>query len=279
MQRKTDLALRSNYGNKRNTSDIKYIVMHFTANDGDTDEANGNYFDDTYRGASAHYFVDDDSITQSVPDDYVAYSVGGKKYANTKGGSLYGIVTNANTLNIEMCDTVKDGRCNVSEKTLANAIALVKEKQQQYNISNENVIRHYDVTGKQCPAYYVDEAAWASFKARLVTEGWKQDSNGWWYQNADGSYPVSAWKSIGGKWYYFNEKGYMVTGWKEINGKWYYMDESGAMKTGWLELNGQWFYLNESGAMATGLQTIGGATYYFAADGHMCRTNDRGALV
>lgn len=278
MQRKTDLALRSNYGSKRNISAIKYIVMHFTANDGDTDEANGNYFDDTYRGASAHYFVDDDSITQSVPDDYVAYSVGGKKYANTKGGSLHGIATNANTLNIEMCDTVKDGRYNVSEKTLANAIALVKEKQEQYNIPIENVIRHYDVTGKQCPAYYVDETAWASFKARLA-EGWKQNSVGWWYQNADGSYPISAWKSIGGKWYYFDERGYMVTGWKVINATWYYMEESGAMKIGWLELNGQWYYLNESGAMVTGLQTIGGATYYFATDGHMCRTNSSGALV
>ena len=172
MQRKIDLALRSNYGNKRNLSTIKYIVIHYTANDGDSDEANGNYFDDTYRGASAHYFVDDDSITQTVPDDYVAYSVGGSKY-NNAGGRLHGVATNANTLNIEMCDTVKDGRYNVSEKTLANTIALVKEKQAQYNIPDANVIRHYDVNGKPCPAYYVDENAWQLSKQDLREVGCK----------------------------------------------------------------------------------------------------------
>lgn len=277
MQRKVDIALRSNYGDQRVLSNIKYIVIHYTANDGDTDEANANYFKGAYRGASAHYFVDDDSITQSVPDNYAAYSVGGNKY-NNAGGTLYGVATNANTLNIEMCDTVKDGRYNVSENTLANTIALVKEKMQQYNIPADHVIRHYDVNGKPCPAYYVDESAWATFKARLVG-GWVQDSTGWWYKNADGSYPVSVWKQINGEWYYFDERGYMVTGWKQINGVWYYLEESGKMHTGWLQLNGNWYYLNESGAMVTGLQTIGSETFYFAADGHMCRTNDSGALV
>ena len=267
MQRKIDLALRSNYGNKRNLSTIKYIVIHYTANDGDSDEANGNYFDDTYRGASAHYFVDDDSITQTVPDDYVAYSVGGSKY-NNAGGRLHGVATNANTLNIEMCDTVKDGRYNVSEKTLANTIALVKEKQTQYGIPDANVIRHYDVNGKPCPAYYVDENAWATFKARLAG-GWVQDSVGWWYRNADGSYPVNSWKLVDGQWYYFNEKGYMVTGWKQINSTWYYLEESGKMHIGWLDLNGTWYYLNQDGVMLTNWQLIDGTWYYFNTDGVM----------
>lgn len=168
MIRKTNLADRSNYGNKRSTSNIKYIVYHYTANDGDTDEANGKYFDGPNRNASAHYFVDDDSITQSVPDDYVAYSVGGSKYANTKGGKLYGKATNANTLNIEMCDTIKNGKYEVSAKTQENALALGREKMKQYGIPIDRVIRHYDVTGKQCPAYFVNESAWANFKNKLM---------------------------------------------------------------------------------------------------------------
>ena len=168
MIRKTDLAHRSNYGNKRNTSDIKYIVLHYTANDGDTDEANGNYFNGANRNASAHLFVDDDSYTQSVPDNYVAWSVGGNKYPNTKGGSLYGIATNANTLNIEMCDTIKNGKYEVSPKTQENVITIVREKMKQYNIPIDRVIRHYDVTGKLCPAYFVDETAWAAFKAKIA---------------------------------------------------------------------------------------------------------------
>lgn len=168
MIRKTNLAHRSNYGNKRSTSTIKYIVLHYTANDGDSDENNGKYFNGANRGASAHIFVDDDSCTQSVPDNYVAYSVGGNKYSNTKGGSLYGKATNANTLNIEMCDTVKNGKYEATAKTQENAITIVREKMKQYNIPIDRVIRHYDVTGKLCPAYFVDETAWAAFKAKIT---------------------------------------------------------------------------------------------------------------
>lgn len=75
---KKNLANKNNYGGRRNTAAIKYIVIHYTGNDGDSDEANANYFRRNIVKASAHYFVDDDSVTQSVPDDYVAWSVGGK---------------------------------------------------------------------------------------------------------------------------------------------------------------------------------------------------------
>lgn len=164
---KTLLANKGNYGAKRATSSIKYIVIHYTGNDGDKAVNNAKYFQTSGRGASAHYFVDDNEIYQSVPDNYVAWSVGGSKY-NNGGGKLYGVAKNANTLNIEMCDTNKDGKSNVSEKTLQNVIALVKQKMQQYNIPISHVIRHYDVTGKLCPAYYVNESAWTGFKARIT---------------------------------------------------------------------------------------------------------------
>lgn len=39
---------------------------------------------------------------------------------------------------------------------------------------------------------------------------WKQDGAGWWYQNDDGSYPISSWKEIDGKQYYFDASGYML---------------------------------------------------------------------
>jgi len=154
---KANLANRANYGKARALSDIKFIVVHYTGNDGDTDENNGKYFRNNIVKASAHYFVDDDSITQSVPDDYVAYSVGGKRYSNyqtTGGASFYGKATNANTLNIELCDDVKNGKVYPSAKTIANAIDLVKTKMAQYNIPASNVIRHFDVNGKGCPAYW-----------------------------------------------------------------------------------------------------------------------------
>ena len=168
---KTNLARRENYGGTRYDSSIKYIVFHFTANDGDTDEANATYFHNKVVKASAHYFVDDDSVTQSVPDNYVAYSVGGKKYSDcnkTGGGKLYGVAKNANTLNIELCDTKRDGKIMATEATLANAAELCKVLMKKYNIDVDHVIRHFDVNGKHCPAYFMDETAWANFKKRLM---------------------------------------------------------------------------------------------------------------
>lgn len=168
---KTKIANRKNYGNKRPTSYIKYLVIHFTANDGDSDEGNGNYFQNNIVKASAHYFVDDDSVTQSVPDNYVAYSVGGSKYsdcAKTGGGSLYGIAKNINTLNVELCDSKKDGKVMATEKTLQNAVVLCKTLMKKYNIDIDHVIRHFDVNGKHCPSYFMNESAWGKFKDRLV---------------------------------------------------------------------------------------------------------------
>ena len=159
---KTNLANKNNYGGSRNTGSIKYLVIHYTANDGDTDEANGKYFANNVVKSSAHYFVDDDSITQSVPDNYVAYHCGANKY-------YHSVCRNSNSIGIEMCDTKKNGKHDVTEKTLANTVELAKIIMKKYNIPATNVLRHYDVTHKLCPAYFVyDETAWQNFKNRLV---------------------------------------------------------------------------------------------------------------
>lgn len=168
---KTNLANRANYGAMRNTSKIKYIVIHYTANDGDSDEANGNYFHNKVVKASAHYFVDDDSITQSVPDNYVAYSVGDKRYSDYKatgGAKFYGKCTNANSISIEMCDTKKDGIHNVTEATINNTIELVKILMKKYNVTIDRVVRHFDISGKRCPSYFVNESEWQKFKNKIT---------------------------------------------------------------------------------------------------------------
>lgn len=147
---KKRIANRRNYGYSRTTKNIAWLVVHFTANDGDSDEANAKYFENNIVKASAHYFIDDDSVTQSVPDNYVAYSVGGNKYPNTKGGKYFAICNNTNSLNIELCDTVKNGKNDLSAKTRANAIEFIKQKVKKYKIDRNHVIRHYDVNGKNC---------------------------------------------------------------------------------------------------------------------------------
>lgn len=164
---KTLIANRRNYGSKRSTSLIKYLVYHYTANDGDTDEANAKYFHNNVVKASAHRFVDDDSVTISVPDNYVAWHCGGG-LQGSKGHTYYKKCTNTNSIGIEMCDTKRNGKYEVTPKTRSNAIALGKEIVKKYGIKKENVIRHYDVTGKNCPAYFVkDEEAWIKFRNEI----------------------------------------------------------------------------------------------------------------
>ena len=175
-------ALRCNYGNARVLNTIKYIVIHYTANDGDTAASNARYYARGNRGASAHYFVDSSYIVQSVADNYVAWSVGGNKYSDcnkTGGGTLYGKCTNANSISIEICDDNKNGNIYPSEKTISNAIELTQLLMKKYNISINNVIRHFDVTGKKCPMYWCGDsqknAKWQVFKSRLEEKVVKQN--------------------------------------------------------------------------------------------------------
>lgn len=167
---KEQLAASGNYGGSRNASQIRYLVYHYTGNDGDRAANNAKYFQNNIVKASAHYFVDDTTVWRSVPDLKVAWSVGGSKYANadkTGGGTMYGVITNTNSISIEMCDTIRNGVYQASEATLANAAALGRALMEKYDIPIENVYRHFDVTGKHCPSYLVNAQKWAEFKKRL----------------------------------------------------------------------------------------------------------------
>lgn len=178
------LANRSNYGDKRSLNSIKYIVVHYTGNDGDSAIANANYFKSPNRGASAHDFIDDKNVVNTVPHDYVAWSVGGNRYPNcssTGGGKFYKTATNSNTLNIELCDSKRNGTVQATEETLSNAIEYIKKMMDKYNVPIENVIRHFDVTGKSCPAYFCcsekNNKAWLDFKSKLVKKDDKKPQN------------------------------------------------------------------------------------------------------
>lgn len=167
----TLLAHKSNYGAARTKDKIKYIVLHYTGNATDTAEANAKYFQTANRKASAHYFVDSNSVYNSVKDLCIAWSVGGKKYsdsANTGGGKLYGKCNNSNSISVEICS--KNGV--FQEKALENAAELVKELMKRYNIPLTNVIRHFDVTGKHCPVRWCcsrkNDLEFEKFKLRLI---------------------------------------------------------------------------------------------------------------
>ena len=114
------------------------------------------------------------------------------------------------------------------------------------------------------PGTYIYSAGGNSIKLTAKGQpGWKSSSNGWWYDNGDGTYPKNEIKTIKGTDYYFNASGYMVTGWAQINGKWYVFDSSGAMKKNTWEGN---YYLKEDGTMAVS-EWVCNNQYYVGADG------------
>jgi len=158
-----------NFTKVNHIRNIKYIVIHYTANDGDTDEGNSSYFHGTYRGASAHYFIDEDSSTQVVLDNDISWHCGDtQKYTN--GGAQYkSICTNLNSIGIEMCSDKNNGVYYISDKTVANTITVVKALMKKYGIDSAHVIRHYDVTGKICPQPFVANVnLWNYFKSKLI---------------------------------------------------------------------------------------------------------------
>lgn len=164
MEIKTKLSNRANCGGKR-TSPIAYIVVHYTANYGDTAKNNADYFAREVVKASAHYFVDESAVWQSVPDDRIAWHCGGS-LQGSGGHTYYGKCKNANSLGVEICMLDKQGR--LRHGSIDNAAKLVRELMDKYGVPADRVIRHYDVTGKNCPAPMVSNMTlWRKFKDSL----------------------------------------------------------------------------------------------------------------
>ena len=164
---------------------IEYIVIHYAA--GVTSKAGSavntaDFFRTTSTQVSADFTVDDTAVVQYNPDIRNRYTwhCGGNKY-NTKGGSLYGICKNSNSIGIEICcenstgkmQDANDKSYSFSDAAIANAEWLVKKLMAEYNIPADHVVRHYDVTGKLCPGivgWNLDsgsEAKWQAFKQAI----------------------------------------------------------------------------------------------------------------
>ena len=140
------------------TQPIEFLVIHYTANNGDTVQNNLDYFSRNAVGASAHYFVDENGYGQSVKDADTAWHCGASSYRHEA-------CRNANSIGMELCSR-KDSRGNYyfMDQTVYNAAALARQLMQTYGIDRSHVLRHYDVTGKRCPAPMVDNPTlWENF--------------------------------------------------------------------------------------------------------------------
>ena len=139
-----------NYTAGRQGNRISKIVVHYTGTEA---SAHNNllYFSRSSAGASAHYFIDrDGTLRQSVSEGDTAWHAG-----------HWG--TNLCSVGIE----VVSGGSDFTEAQVETLSQLVAEIRGRCGIGAEDVIRHYDVTGKLCPAPYVDGGKWAALHARI----------------------------------------------------------------------------------------------------------------
>lgn len=132
---------------------IKGIVVHYTANPGSTAAENRNYFeglkDSHETKVSSHFVIGiEGEIVQCIPSSEIAYA------SNSR---------NDDTLSIECCH--KDETGEFTEATYDSLVKLVGWLCYRFGLESSDVIRHYDVTEKICPKYFVDHPdAWEQFK-------------------------------------------------------------------------------------------------------------------
>ena len=132
---------------------VEGVVIHYTGSAGTTAMDNRNYFyrlqitETTYE--SMHFEVGlDGEIVQCIPLNEIAYASGKR---------------NADTIAVEYCHSDVDGRPN--DATYASLVKLVAKICKTYKLGTEDILRHYDVTGVECPKYYVEnEDEWNQFK-------------------------------------------------------------------------------------------------------------------
>ncbi len=132
--------------------EVNNIFVHYTANPGTSAAQNRSYFENLgitgETSASAHFVIGyDGEIIQCVPLNEIAYAVAGRNY---------------DSISIECCYLSADGR--FTNDTYQALIRLSAWLLSEYDLTPEDMRRHYDEGGKKCPLYFVEhENAWEQF--------------------------------------------------------------------------------------------------------------------
>lgn len=132
---------------------VNGIVVHYVGNAGTTAAQNRSYFeslkDSHATSASSHFVIGiEGEIVQCIPTSEIAYTSNERNY---------------DTVSIECCHPKKDGE--FTDETYDSLVELTAFLCCKYDLDMEDIIRHYDVTGKECPKYYVKhEDEWVQFK-------------------------------------------------------------------------------------------------------------------
>jgi N-acetylmuramoyl-L-alanine amidase len=145
------------------------LVIHWTANEGNGANAvaNRNYFNKPTTEASAHYIVDDKQIVRCLPENEMAYHVGAKQYKREAVAKLSSYPNNC-TIGIEMCVNV-DGNF---QETYRRTVELAADILKRYGWGVDKLWRHFDITGKNCPAYFVSDDFARKYTGLTATQAW-----------------------------------------------------------------------------------------------------------
>lgn len=151
--------------NHYSTNNPKWIVIHDVGARGQA-YSNVKWFSEGDRGASAHYFVDENETWQSVEDYHGSWHVGDDPDDSDDG------INNLNSIGIEMCldpSYTDVWQAKIKPQTVTNTLELTRELQKKHNIPNERVVRHHDASGKMCPGAWRHNnwEKWREFKLAL----------------------------------------------------------------------------------------------------------------
>lgn len=239
----------SNYnrpGTKR--AQTTAVACHYIGNPGTSAQANRNYFENLRithtTKASAHYVIGlQGEVIQMIPEEEVSWCTNS---------------ANGYTISIEACHPDRSGK--FTEATYASYARLCADICTRWGLDplNGGLIRHYDVTRKICPKWFVDNPGeWERFK-RDVAEamqtskkpGWIQEGGGWRYCLGGDAYVSNDWYKDGRDWYWFDGAGMMVHDtWYRYKGHWYYLGSDGAMCVGQVTVDGKWYVMDNAGRM------------------------------
>jgi hypothetical protein len=137
--------------------DVKSIFVHYTANPGTSAVQNRSYFEqlkDTHiTSASSHFIIGyEGEIIQCIPLDEIGYAVATR---------------NEDSISIECCYLEADG--SFTEETYQSLVTLLAWLTKSYELTEDDILRHYDCGGKRCPLYYVEnETEWNTLKADVA---------------------------------------------------------------------------------------------------------------
>lgn len=151
------------------------LVIHWTANTnkGANAVANRNYFNNwrnhPQHMASAHYIVDDKQVIRCVPEDEAAYHVGANAYTD-KAKAVFLGNPNWKTIGIEMCVNADAD----FKQTYKNTVQLAADILKRHGWGTDRLWRHYDITGKICPAYFVKDVTARVYGFKSAADGWEQ---------------------------------------------------------------------------------------------------------